>query len=65
VCLSSSKRGILFEQNKFKQWFLSFDDNKVLKVQSNMLIFVQVCRTTKIYYVLINVLVLKEHTEEQ
>jgi hypothetical protein len=34
------------EQNKFNNIAtLSFDDNNVLKVQLNMLIFVQVCRT--------------------
>jgi len=30
------------EQNEFKQCLLSFDDNKVLNVQLDMLIFVQV-----------------------
>jgi len=35
----------MLEQNKFKQCLLSFDDNKVLKVQLNMLIFVQVGMT--------------------
>jgi len=33
------------EQNVFNVTTLSFDDNKVLKIQLNMLIFVQVCRT--------------------
>jgi len=33
------------EQNVFKIAILSFDDNKVLKVQLDMLIFVQVCNT--------------------
>jgi len=33
------------EQNVFNIVTLSFDDNKVLKVQVDTLIFVQVCRT--------------------
>jgi len=33
------------EQNVFSIVTLSFDDNKVLKSQLDMLIFVQVCRT--------------------
>jgi len=33
----------MLEQNKFKQCLLSFDDNKVLKDQLNMLIFIQGC----------------------
>jgi len=33
------------EQNVFNITTLRFDDNKVLKSQLNMLIFVQVCRT--------------------
>jgi len=36
---------IMLEQNVFNIATLSFDDNKVLKVQSDMLIFVQVCKT--------------------
>jgi hypothetical protein len=40
----------MLEQNVFNIASLSFDDNKVLKVQLNMLIFVQVCLTIdKIY----------------
>ena len=35
----------VLEQNVFNNAFLSFDDNKVLKVQLDMLIFFQVCRT--------------------
>jgi len=35
----------MLEQNEFKQCLLRFDDNKVLKVQLDMLISVQVCRT--------------------
>jgi len=34
----------LLEQSKLKQCLLGFDDNKVFKVQLDMLIFVQVCR---------------------
>lgn len=34
----------LLEQNVFNIVTLSFDDNKVLKVQLDKLIFVQVCR---------------------
>jgi len=33
------------EQNVFNITTLSFDDNKVLKSQLDILIFVQVCRT--------------------
>jgi len=33
------------EQNVFNNAPLSFDDNKVLKVQLDILIFVQVCMT--------------------
>jgi len=44
--LSSSKRGILLEQNLFNITLKSFDDNKVLKnCQFDLLIFVQVYRT--------------------
>jgi len=35
----------VLEQNKFKQCLLSFDDNKILKVQLYMLIFFQACKT--------------------
>jgi len=35
----------MLEQNKFKQCLLSFDDNKILKDQLDMLIFIQVCMT--------------------
>jgi len=35
----------LLEQNVFNIVTLSFDDNKVLKSQMDMLIFVPVCRT--------------------
>jgi len=35
----------LLEQNVFNITTLSFDDNKVLKSQLDMLIFVQVCKT--------------------
>ena len=35
----------MVEQNLFNISTLSFDDNKVLKCQLDMLIFVQVCRT--------------------
>jgi len=35
----------MLEQNVFNITTLSFDDNKVLKFQLDMLIFVQVCRT--------------------
>ena len=35
----------MLEQNVFNIASLSFDDNKVLKVQLDMLIFFQVCRT--------------------
>jgi len=35
----------MLEQNVSNIVSLSFDDNKVLKVQLNMLIFVQVCWT--------------------
>ena len=37
--------GRLLEQNVFNFATLSFDDNKVLKVQLDMLIFVQLSRT--------------------
>ena len=36
---------LLLEQNVFNITTLSFDDNKVLKSQLDMLIFVQVCKT--------------------
>jgi len=39
------KKGRLLEQNVFNIVSLSFDDNKVLKVQLDMLIFIQVCKT--------------------
>jgi len=35
----------VLEQNVFKITTLSFDDNKVLKSQLDMILFVQVCRT--------------------
>jgi len=35
----------VLEQNVFNIATLNFDDNKVLKVQFDMLIFVQVCKT--------------------
>jgi len=34
----------MLEQNKFKQCLLSLDDNKILRYQLQMLIFVQVRR---------------------
>jgi len=37
----------MLEQNVFNIKTLSFDDNKLLKSQLDMLIFVQVCRTIK------------------
>jgi len=36
---------IMLKQNEFKQCLLSFDDKNVLKIQLDMLIFVQVCMT--------------------
>jgi len=36
---------LMLEQNMFKKCLLSFDDNKVLKDQLDMLIFVHVCKT--------------------
>jgi hypothetical protein len=36
---------MLLEQNVFNIATLSIDDNKVLKVQLDMLIFVQMCKT--------------------
>jgi len=46
---------------------LSFDDNKVLKFQLDMLIFVQSVQDDRLkpYNVLIKVLVLKEQIKEQ
>jgi len=38
-------KNLLLEQNVFNITTLSFDDNKVLKMSTGMLIFVQVCRT--------------------
>jgi hypothetical protein len=35
----------MLEQNVFNIVTLNFDDNKVLKVKLDMLIFVQVCKT--------------------
>jgi len=35
----------MFEQTMFNIVTLSFDDNKILKVQLDMLIFVQLCGT--------------------
>jgi len=35
----------MLEQNVFNITTLSFDDNKILKCQLELLIFVQVCRT--------------------
>jgi len=53
--LSSSKRGILLEQNVFNITLKSFDDNKVLKnCQLDMLIFVQVYRTIDKKFEIIN-----------
>jgi len=49
---------LLLEQNVFNIATLSFDDNKVLKCQLVLLIFVQVCRTIVKNYN--QVLVLKE-----
>ena len=43
VTKSDFFRKSLLEQNVFSISTLSFDDNKVLKSQLNMLIFVQVC----------------------
>lgn len=37
------KRNILLQQNMFNIVTLSFDNNKVLKVQLDMIIFVQMC----------------------
>jgi len=42
-------------QNELKQCLLSLKDNKVLKVQLDMIIFVQVCRT-----IVYNLYVLKQ-----
>jgi len=51
----------VLEQNEFKQCLLSFDDNKILKDQLDMLIFFKCAGPwTKIYNVLIKVLVMKE-----
>ena len=51
VCVELVKIGLegqnckLLEQNVFNIITLNFDDNKVLKSQLDVLIFVQVCRT--------------------
>jgi len=42
MLFSKVTRGNMLEQNEFKQCLLGFDDSKVLKVQLDMLIFVQV-----------------------